>query len=278
MFALRKSGDTALRIRNVYRRYRPPNITVHQPPRPRTFNHRSQLLLVAPSITRPQIPYLHATSRALPKVILSAQVARFISTERKARWKKQIKWQIKFQLYFWPIAGLLFLVKIGYDQIQLETEYPTPHEWSMMSRWHLRTTRVGESLKVLTYKSMKLQNENLLARLEDPNIDGAGIREQAEGGIYVQGVGKTGFDITAKSEPWRRGYYQCLMGCARAAEHLDGLVWDRSRQTIFFAGNVVGPSNPPPPPQDRCLCRMAWVRRRRPKTASLRSQIRKCII
>jgi hypothetical protein len=88
----------------------------------------------------------------------------------------------------------------------------------------------------------------LLARLEDPNIDGAGLQEQSEGGIMVAGVGKTGFDISAKPEPWRRGYYQVLMGCARAAEHLDGWVRDTTRNVAFPANVVIGPSNLDPRP------------------------------
>jgi hypothetical protein len=88
----------------------------------------------------------------------------------------------------------------------------------------------------------------LLRRLEDPNIDGAGLEEQDEGGILVAGIGKTGFDISKKSEPWRRGYYETLMGAARAAEHLDGWVKDKTRNIAFPENVVIGPSNPNPRP------------------------------
>jgi hypothetical protein len=74
------------------------------------------------------------------------------------------------------------------------------------------------------------------------------VKEQDEGGIFVEGVGKMGLDVTAKPEPWRRGYYEVLMGAARAAEHLDGWVRDTKRNTAFPANTVIGPSNPNPRP------------------------------
>jgi hypothetical protein len=88
----------------------------------------------------------------------------------------------------------------------------------------------------------------LIRRLEDPSIDGAGLQYQNEGGILVAGIGKTGFDITNKPESWRRGYYEVLMGAARAAEHLDGWVRDKTRNVAFPANVVIGPSNPDPRP------------------------------
>lgn len=88
----------------------------------------------------------------------------------------------------------------------------------------------------------------LIARLEDPNIEGAGLKELDDGGILVEGVGKTGFDVSKKSEAWRRGYYGALMGAARAAEHLDDCVLDTARKLAFPKSVVPGPSNPNPKP------------------------------
>lgn len=89
----------------------------------------------------------------------------------------------------------------------------------------------------------------LLERLESPNMDGKDLVEQADGGILVEGVGHTGFDISMKPEPWRRGYHQVLMGAARSAEHLDGYVQDRTRSTVFPKEMMIGPSNPRPRPK-----------------------------
>ena len=61
----------------------------------------------------------------------------------------------------------------------------------------------------------------------------------------VEGMGKTGFDISMKSEPWRRGYYQALMGLGRVAENLDGMAKKKGitgdSQMIFPWSAVAGP-------------------------------------
>lgn len=89
----------------------------------------------------------------------------------------------------------------------------------------------------------------LLARLEDPKKDGAFlIPRGGDGGILVEGLGQTGFDVSMKAEPWRRGYYEALMGAGRAAENLDGHVFDKTRNLTFPKDAVVGPSNPRPKP------------------------------
>ena len=90
----------------------------------------------------------------------------------------------------------------------------------------------------------------LLERLENPAVDGTGLKPvmQEEGGLYVAGVGKAGLDITAKSEPWRRGYHAVLMGAAKSAEHIDGWLLDKERRIAFPPECVLGPSNPRPRP------------------------------
>lgn len=83
----------------------------------------------------------------------------------------------------------------------------------------------------------------LLERLEDSNGEGQGI-----GRPLVEGGGGTGFDVSGKSEPWRRGYFQALMGAAKAAENLDGWMTDWKQRISAPAEYVVGPSNPRPKP------------------------------
>jgi hypothetical protein len=97
--------------------------------------------------------------------------------------------------------------------------------------------------------------EHLIERLESEKYDGANLLQQDEGGIYVEGVGKTGYNVTMKSEPWRRGYYEALMGSARTAEHLDGMVrtkdrtWRcRERYLNWPKESVRSESNPRPVP------------------------------
>ena len=131
--------------------------------------------------------------------------------------------------------------------------YPSPPEWTFFSRHAYRNARLVEDpepnagIIIDRARSGGLYRD-LIKRLEDPEIDGRGLRPilQEEGDIYVEGVGRTGFDITSKSEPWRRAYFETIMGAARAAESLDGWVCDTTRDIAFPPEVVIGPSNPRP--------------------------------
>jgi hypothetical protein len=151
---------------------------------------------------------------------------------------------------------LLLVVAFGVQQEWLDRKFPSPSEWSWVTRKDFRSAKWdedhdGPSNGLVDWARTGEAYRRLLRRLEDPKIDGAGLEEQDEGGILVAGIGKTGFDISKKPEPWRRGYYEILMGAARAAEHLDGWVRDATRNIAFPVNVVIGPSNPnarPVPP------------------------------
>lgn len=144
-------------------------------------------------------------------------------------------------------------IAFGVQQEWLERKFPSPHEWSWVTRKNFRSARWDEDHdedgnSLVDWARTGEAYRQLIRRLEDPDIDGAGLQDQDEGGILVAGIGRTGFDITSKPESWRRGYYEVLMGAARAAEHLDGWVRDKTRNVAFPANVVIGPSNPDPRP------------------------------
>jgi hypothetical protein len=151
---------------------------------------------------------------------------------------------------------MIMFTAAGIHQLYLERKYPTPQEWSFGSRWMLRSAMAKE-LEPLSQMDGFIVNwarvgacyKVLLERLESHKMDGQHLMEQGEGGILVEGVGRTGFDISMKPEPWKRGYYQALMGTAKAAEHLDGYVMDRTRKKVFPRKMMIGPSNPRPKPR-----------------------------
>jgi hypothetical protein len=159
----------------------------------------------------------------------------------------------KYTAIFWTSAGLLLVIAFGLQQEWLDRKFPSPGEWSWVTRKDFRSARWDEDHEeegntLVDWARTGNSYRRLLQRLEDPKIDGAGLEDQDEGGILVAGIGKTGFDISKKPEPWRRGYYEVLMGAARAAEHLDGWVRDKTRSIAFPANVVIGPSNPNPRP------------------------------
>lgn len=146
-------------------------------------------------------------------------------------------------------------MKFGIEHEILERSHPSPPDWTWISRWKYRTARGQETQDESTsglvdWAYTGSLYKQVIARLEDSSTDGAGIKPQLGDGedIYVEGIGKTGLDISNQSEPWRRGYHETLMGAARAAEHLDTWVRDKSRNIAFPPDVVIGPSNPRPKP------------------------------
>ena len=153
----------------------------------------------------------------------------------------------------WTATILLLTIAFGVQQEWLERKFPSPHEWSWITRKNFRSARWDEDHDedghgLIDWARAGEAYRQLIRRLEDPSVDGVGLQDQGEGGILVAGIGKTGFDITNKPESWRRGYYEVLMGAARAAEHLDSWVRDKTRNVAFPANVVIGPSNPDPRP------------------------------
>ena len=244
------------RIKLLKRPLRPPN----QSPHLRPFTQNTQLLLISPHSPRPQLPFLYSTSgnfAAQPayRSQFRSQLARYLATEGRQKLVSDVRLGIKWGAYSWIITGLLAMVYFGLQQEYLEWRYPSPRDWSFISRILYRRACAKadphpSSQFAADTVSTGSMFRDVMERLEDPSKDGAGLLPtlKDEGDIYVEGLGRTGFDITSKSEPWRRGYFESIMGAARGAEANDGKVLDKTRNTAFPADTVVGPSNPRPKP------------------------------
>ncbi|KAB2580645.1 Mfs maltose permease [Lasiodiplodia theobromae] len=246
------------RIPQLRRPLRPPSISPRSPT-PRPFTHNAQLLILARSVgPRPQLPFLHPSSAANASLrrrqpVGQWQIARLLTTESKQYIKEQVWLAGKWTIFLWTSVGLLFVAAFGVQNEIFERRTPSPPEWSVISRMNYRSARAQEDPEfwpsnMTDWASAGSMYKGVLERLEDPNIDGQDIKEQEEGGLLVPGVGKAGLDVSAKSEAWRRGYHEVLMGCAKAAEHLEGWVKDTTRRICFPPDVVIGPSNPNPRP------------------------------
>ncbi|KAJ5192919.1 hypothetical protein N7449_009061 [Penicillium cf. viridicatum] len=223
----------------------------------RPFTNRTRLLLLSPAPGRPQLPFLSplAPTRPLPplSIHLRQHFGRLISTESREHYKRRVSRGVKIGLSVSAILVLFSAIQLGIYQEDIEHSWPTPPEWSWKSRWCLRSAQALQNPeqigKLMTNWPMVAGYlRELLERLENLEGEGKGLIEQDEGGFLVEGVGRTGFDVSAKSEPWRRGYFQALMGAAKAAENLDGWLTDRKQKISAPAEYVVGPSNPRPKP------------------------------
>lgn len=134
-----------------------------------------------------------------------------------------------------------------------DRKYNPPMEWYYKSRAQYKLAKLGEDEEnptqaFIPWNEVGVLYRNVVWRLEDPNIEGQGLERQGDGGILVEGVGETGFDVCMKSEDWRRGYYDCLLGSAKAAEYIEDMVYDRKSKRITPKKYVIGPSNPDPRP------------------------------
>ncbi|TVY56265.1 hypothetical protein LCER1_G002956 [Lachnellula cervina] len=216
----------------LLRPFRPPNSPTL---RPFTRN----------TLARPNLPYLSNSSQR--------PTARFLTIETKQWIKDEVRKGLKYTAYIYTFVALGIIITFGVYQERFERQYHPPPEWSWVTRYQWKMVMHAEDPenKKLAFVDYAITGSIyllLIARLEDPNGEGAGLQEQGEGGILVEGVGRTGFDISNKSEQWRRGYYGALMGAARAAEHLDDWLKDPVRMLMFPKSVVPGPSNPHPKP------------------------------
>ncbi|KAI1408524.1 hypothetical protein F5Y13DRAFT_107408 [Hypoxylon sp. FL1857] len=188
---------------------------------------------------RPQIPFL-----SVP--LARNQQFRYLTTERKRWLAYEVYLGFKYTLYVWGIIGFSVLGYWSIQQEWLERRYPSPHEWGFLTRLRYRLAKWAPDRTDLPTVDWVLTGncaKNVLQRLEDQSVEGAGLLP-----IKTEGGEVSGYDITAKSEPWRRGYYEILMLCAKTAEHLDGDVVDKTRHIVFPKDLVLGPSNPNPKP------------------------------
>ena len=226
---------------------------------PRPFTHNSHLLLVTPIKSRPHLPFLHAGTRRRPTRYnypntFQSQIARLLTTERKQFIKDQIKLAGKYTVIGWTVFGLISVIIFGFQTEALDRRYPSPPEWTLKTK-HINRCAKGveepnEQTGLVDWTRVGNLYLQMIERLEDPAVDGAGLQPilKEEGDIFMEGIGKAGYDVSAKSEEWRRGYYQCLMGIAKAAENREGWVKDMAQQTAFPPELVIGPSNPNPQP------------------------------
>lgn len=234
----------------LLRPLRPPNI-LH---RHRPFTQNSQLLLLARHTPRPHLPYLSQPSfTKLPGP--SQQLTRLLSTENRRFFREQVYLAGKWTLIGWTFFVLGATIYFGMIIERDERENPTPSEWRFFTRHALRSARAYMSVverqagAFVDWAKVGGTMRECLNRLEDVTKDGKGLMEPADGEeILIPDVGKAGFDISGKSYEWRTGYFEVIMGCATAAEHLEGMVLDKSRNMVFPKEVVIGPSNPDPRP------------------------------
>ncbi|KAH7126981.1 hypothetical protein B0J11DRAFT_290892 [Dendryphion nanum] len=259
------------RINLPRRILRPPSLLYSGSPTPRQFSRKSPRLLLAAhrNIPRPQLPFLYPSTQGSPS---GQQIHRLfsISANGKRFIKDTAKNTVKFTILIWIGVTSVSTLSLGILSERQERAFPSPHEWSFYTRFRFRRGRwfeIPENNEDIGFPNWaRLHDEYAIAlrRLEDPNVDGEGIVVQEEGALLVPVLGTSGFDLTSKSEEWRQGYYEVLMGMARASERLEGWVADKGRNQVWGPEFIASPSNPrpkatppgmtpPPNEEDQCV-------------------------
>jgi hypothetical protein len=175
-----------------------------------------------------------------------------ISAKSKEFLKDTARQSVKWSVVIFIISTCFSIASLGVLSERQERAFPSPHEWSLYTRFRFRRGKWwevpehNEDEGFPNWARLYAEYQHALRRLEDPTKDGEGIREQEEGDILVPTLGKAGFDLTAKSPEWRQGYYEVLMGMARASERLEGWISDKWRWNAWSPEFVASPSNPRP--------------------------------
>ena len=175
------------------------------------------------------ITYTPNSRPHMPFLSIPAKRPRTFSTETKQWLKYEAKLVARYSFGIWAASFCVIVLYWSINQEVLERKFPTPHEWSFSTRVSYRLAAEvpsGPDTARINWVEVIQGALNAIKRLEDPDIDGAGVKELVEGSVYIDGVGRLGLDVSDKSENWRRGYYDTMMLVARAAEQLDG--WRKS--------------------------------------------------
>jgi hypothetical protein len=231
---------------------RPASAPTCDRPCPRQFSYRlpRQFLVAHQGSPRPQLPFLYPAGQHLSNGQLSRLFS--ISVNQKKFIKETAKLSVRYSILIFLVTSCFSIASLGVLSEQQERAFPSPHEWSLITRFRFRRGKWwqvpenNEEEGFPNWARVYMELQYALRRLEDPSTDGAGVVEQEEGGILVPGVGKAGFDVSAKSEEWRQGYYEVLMDMATAAERLEGWVTTKWRRNVWSPEFVASPTNKRP--------------------------------
>ncbi|RSM09412.1 hypothetical protein CDV31_007718 [Fusarium ambrosium] len=207
----------------------------------RTLSYHTQLT----TKSRPNLPFL-----TIP--VTNRADVRYFTTERRQWLKHEAKLAVRYTVSFWGLLACCGVIWFFVNEEMLEREFPTPHEWGWMTRKHLRDANNNKDPingQILWPWVFELSRA-LVLRLEDAKMDGQGVTKLSDR-VDPEAEFPGEFnpcDISGKSEEWRRGYFEAIMLAAKAGEHVDGWVRDRSRKVISPPEFMIGPSNPRPQP------------------------------
>ncbi|KAI9711052.1 MAG: hypothetical protein M1828_001979 [Chrysothrix sp. TS-e1954] len=256
LFAPRKTPRTS---------HRPPDDTTKPFARRavRFFSGNAPLRTLHRPTTRPQLPFLYQT-------LHRRHNARLLTTGVMANIRYQLKLGLYWAVIGWTIIGGCFVFYYVLREDWLDKVHPAPKEWSFMTKhnWrsgkhlelvdgpqsgHMQWTNIGENYRAIAMR-LERGDDNGLVHQQDwdstiPGLD-PDIMHQPTPSILSHEGWQThiGWDITAKSEHWRRGYYETMMGLAQAAEMRADYFTRMSDKMVLPRHCIRSEDNPDPTP------------------------------
>lgn len=220
----------------------------------RALSSSAPRCLFVRTATRPQVPYLAQSTYKQHLTALDRQLLRLLSTKTKQTAKDVARKTLKYGFLLISLVYVAEVVNYYYCTNKMEWNNPTPQEWSWTARQGLRMARraieVGNGTGRIDWMLAGNRFKIALLSLEDPKADGKGVfgGEEKAMPIIIAGVGEIGPDVSEKGWAWRQGYFETVMGMARASENTEDMVKDKIRGLVFPKSVVLGPSNPDPRP------------------------------
>jgi len=171
----------------------------------------------------------------------------------------------------WVVIGGFTIGWFVLHQDWLDKLYPSPNDWPYIAKYAWRTAKHEEVQEqgagMADWAVVGNRYKNVAALLEegsvfkayrsplrsntawDRTIPGLDVEDmEREPVSSLSELEKVGFDVSEKSEDWKRGYFETMMGMAKAAEMMEGWVKDITRKLSFPKEQMIGPSNPYPKP------------------------------
>lgn len=225
------------------------------------------------SLLRPQLPFLSSSSSLALRRTPNVLHIRPISTETRDWVVYQLKLAVYWTAMIWIFVGGCTISYFVLHNDWLSRLYPTPDDWPYFAKiaWHAAKAEeeleqkdlggltdwavVGRRYKnvaaVLEEGSIFLAWNQQLPKHDDwdrtiPGLDASNVEKEPISPLSK--LEKIGFDIEGKSKAWREGYFEAMMGMAKASEMMEDWVQDNKRALCFPREQMEGPSNPYPKP------------------------------
>ena len=221
--------------------------------------------------TRPSFATLRLAAR------LSPSTRRALTTEQTSTITYGLKLGIYWSAILWIVLFSGSVCWWVLNEDLLDRTYPSPPEWRFLTKSYWRSAKdeletEGHGRGILDWTKIGTHSRIVVGLLEDYKFivhRPSGCILQSE--VWDQSLpfasdeelhasvpppprggemwpSRIGYDISMQSEAWRRGYWDAMMGLAKAAEMRDGYMTHEKDRIAYAPQHIRSESNPYPVP------------------------------